>query len=171
MMTFLEAKEVVNLEGVRCLESPTNPLAVRVIDGARQLGRLKHDILAVGPTLLIPGAPDRAEHWLDWWISSWEPSYREVRLSNLRSARDLGDIAFDSGVQLGAGKLVSVRRPALTTVMVPRDTVAEGNVDHHRGTAARGGGNWQGDEFPVLQARLCRRADNREDLCGLRPET
>ncbi|WP_157899031.1 DUF2252 family protein [Luteitalea pratensis] len=114
---LLEAKEVVNLEGVSCLESPTDPLAVRVIDGARQLGRLRHDIFAVGPTLLIPGAPDRAEHWLDWWVSSWEPSYREVRISDLRTARDLGDIAFDSGVQLGAGKLVSARRPAPTTVM------------------------------------------------------
>jgi hypothetical protein len=114
---LLEAKEVTNLEGVRCLESSTNPMAVRVIDGTLQLGRLKHDILAVGPTLLIPAAADRAEHWLEWWVSSWEPSYREVHLSDLRSVKDLADIAFDSGVQLGAGKPISVRRPALSSVM------------------------------------------------------
>src|SRR5262249_35707316 len=67
---LLEAKEVTNLEGIPCLAAPTNPLAVRVIDGTRQLGRLKHDILAVGPTMLIPSAADRAEHWLEWWVSS-----------------------------------------------------------------------------------------------------
>jgi Uncharacterized protein conserved in bacteria (DUF2252) len=118
---LLEAKEVTNLEGVRCLEGPTNPLAVRVIDGTRQLGRLKHDVLAVGPTLLIPAAADRAEHWLEWWVSSWEPSYREVHLSDLRSVKDLADIAFDSGVQLGAGKLISVRKEALSSVVTRED--------------------------------------------------
>jgi hypothetical protein len=113
---LLEAKEVTNLEGVPCIEAPTTPLAVRVVDGTRQLGRLKHDILAVGPTMLMPAAGGRAEEWLDWWVSSWEPSYREIRLSDLRSARDLGDIAFDSGVQMGAGIPDSVRKPAWSSV-------------------------------------------------------
>ena len=100
---LLEAKEAVNLDGVSCLERPITPPAVRVIDGTRQLSRLKHEILAVGPTMLIPEVAPRAEHWLEWWVSSWEPSYREVRLADLRSVKDLADIAFDSGVQLGAG--------------------------------------------------------------------
>jgi len=113
---LLEAKEVANLDGVRCLDGPTTPRAVRIVDGTRQLGRLKHDILAVGPTMLIPAAADRAEHWLEWWVSSWEPSYREVHLRDLRSVQDLADIAFDSGVQLGAGKLISVRKEALSSV-------------------------------------------------------
>jgi hypothetical protein len=34
----------------------------------------------------------------------------------LRSSRDLGDIAFDSGVQLGAGKRTLVRDQALSSV-------------------------------------------------------
>ena len=112
---LLEGKETVNLDGVGCLETPPTPLAVRVIAGARQLGRLKHDILAVGPTLLVPAASDRAEHWLDWWVASWEPTYREVRLSDLRSVKDLADIAFDSGVQLGAGQVNSVRSQELAS--------------------------------------------------------
>jgi hypothetical protein len=112
---LIEAKEVANLDGVSCLEPPNAPEAVRVIDGTRQLGRLKHDILAVGPALLVPAAADRAEHW---WISSWEASYREVRLSDLQSVEDLGDIAFDSGVQLGAGKQVAIRREALSSVVI-----------------------------------------------------
>jgi hypothetical protein len=114
---LIEAKEVANLDGLRCLQDFTTPQAVRVVDGTRQLGRLKHDILAVGPTLLIPAAADRAEHWLDWWVWSWEPSYREVHLNDLRSAKDLADIAFDSGVQLAAGKQDSVRQHALSSVV------------------------------------------------------
>jgi uncharacterized protein (DUF2252 family) len=114
---LLEAKEATNLNGVSCLEAPSAPPAVRIIDGTRQLARLKHDILAVGPTLLIPAFADRAEHWLDWWVSSWEPSYREIHLSDLRSVQDLGDIVYDSGVQLGAGKLMSVRKQELSSVV------------------------------------------------------
>jgi hypothetical protein len=76
---------------------------------------LKHDILAIGPTLLIPTAADSAEHWLNWWVSSWEPSYQEVRLSDLRSVEDLAAIVYDSGVQLGASKLVSVRKQELSS--------------------------------------------------------
>lgn len=113
---LIEGKEVANLNGVGCLE-PAPQQAIRVIDGTRQLGRLKHDILAVGPTMQLAAAADRAEHWLDWWVSSWEPSYREVRLSDLRSVDDLADIVFDSGVQLGAGKVVTVRTQALSSVV------------------------------------------------------
>jgi hypothetical protein len=114
---LIEAKEVVNLDGVQCLEDSITPQAIRIIDGTRQLGRLKHEILAIGPTLLIPAAADRAEHWLDWWVSSWEPSYREVRVVDLRSVDDLADIGFDAGVQLGAGKVVSIREQALSSVI------------------------------------------------------
>jgi hypothetical protein len=112
---LIEAKEVANLDGLGCLEDSTTRRAVRVIDGTRQLGRLKHDILAIRPTLLIPAA-DRMENWLDWWVVSWEPSYREVTLNDLRSVKDLSDVAFDSGVQLGTGKLGSVREQELASV-------------------------------------------------------
>jgi uncharacterized protein (DUF2252 family) len=115
---LLEAKEAATIDGVGCLERPTAPPAVRVIDSTRQLGRMKHTILAVGPTLLIPAAADRAEHWLEWWVSSWEPSYRELELRDLRSVEDLAAVAFDSGVQLGAGGSpdASVRARALSSL-------------------------------------------------------
>ena len=120
---LLEAKEVVSLEGIRCLETPTTPPAIRVIAGARQLGRLKHDILAVAPTRLLPAASDSPENWLDWWISSWEPTYREVRLNDLRSAEDLADIAFVSGWQLGVGKVPAVKSQELLS-----DTMLESRL-------------------------------------------
>ena len=113
---LIEAKEVSNLGGVSCLDDSTRPHAIRVIQGTRQLGRLKHEILAMGSTRLIPGAADRGEDWLEWWVSSWEPSYRELQLGDLRSVDDLSDIAFDSGVQLGAGKVVAVRTKELSSV-------------------------------------------------------
>jgi hypothetical protein len=100
---LLEAKEVANLDGIPCLEDSPRPPALRIVNGTRQLGRLKHEILAIGPTLLIPSAADRDEHWLEWWVTSWEPSYRELRIADLRNAEDLAAIAFDSGAQLAAG--------------------------------------------------------------------
>ena len=112
---LLEGKETANLDGVGCLEASSTPSAIRVIAGARQLGRLKYDILAVGPVLLVPAAADRTEHLLDWWVSSWEPTYREIRLGDLRSVKDLADISFDSGVQLGAGKGVAIRSQELAS--------------------------------------------------------
>ena len=115
---ILEAKEAVNLDGLGCVEGRTTPRAVRIIDGTRQLGRLKHEILAVGPPLLIPATADRGQHWLESWVSSWEPSYRELRISDLRSVKDLADIAFGSGVQLGAGELQdsAARKAALSSL-------------------------------------------------------
>jgi uncharacterized protein (DUF2252 family) len=113
---LIEAKEVANLDGLACLEDSKTHQAIRVIAGARQLGRFQHDILAVGPTLLVPAAAGGAERWLELWVSSWEPSYRELHLSDLRLSSDLGDVAFDAGVQLGANKVVPIRPKALSSV-------------------------------------------------------
>jgi len=60
---LLEAKQVTSLDGISCLESPTTQRALRIIDGTRQLGGIKHDILAARPSLLVPSTADRAEHW------------------------------------------------------------------------------------------------------------
>jgi hypothetical protein len=102
-----------------CLEGPTTPPALRIIDGTQQLGRVKHDILAVGPRLLVPSASDRPEHWLEWWLLSWEPSYREVQLGDLRSVEDLSAIVYDAGVQLGTGeaKDTAVRKQGLSSLV------------------------------------------------------
>ena len=113
---LIEAKEVANLDGLQCLEDSTTAQAFRVIDGARQLGRVKHDVLAVGPGVLIPVVPDRAEHWLDWWVLSWEQSYRELHLNDLRSVDDLADVAFDAGLQLGVGKPATARQDTLSSL-------------------------------------------------------
>jgi Uncharacterized protein conserved in bacteria (DUF2252) len=99
---LIEGKEAGSLDGLACLEKSTAPPAIRVIDAVRQLGRLKHDILAVGPTELIPAAESRPAS-LKWWVSTWESSYQELRVSDIRSSGELAAVAFDAGVQLGAG--------------------------------------------------------------------
>jgi Uncharacterized protein conserved in bacteria (DUF2252) len=106
---LVEAKELRDLGGLRCLEEPPpEEHARRVIVGARQLGRLRHDILAAGPDLVLPELVVRGRQLRelrDWWIRSWDPSYRELQLSDLRSEQDLAEIVYDAGVQLGAGCL------------------------------------------------------------------
>lgn len=101
----LEAKTLRSLEGVRCLEVPTVRPTFRVIVGSKQLGRLTHNILAAGPEVDVGDMAIGGQHLRNWWIRSWEPSYREITLDDLRSVDDLSEIVYDSGVQLGAGSI------------------------------------------------------------------
>jgi hypothetical protein len=124
---LLEVKEIRDLGGLSCLEDPSATSSAptfRVIAGAQQLGRFHHNILASGPELVIPELVFRGEALGNWWIRSWEPSYREVRGDDLRSVKDLAGIAYDSGVQLGAGCLhehtgpqgAALRKQALASI-------------------------------------------------------
>ena len=101
----LESKKIGDLSGLSCLKTPAVQPTLRIIDGSKQLGRLKHNIMAAGPELIIPEVMARGERLQDWWIRSLDPSYRQVRLTELQSVRDLAAISYDAGVQLGAGRL------------------------------------------------------------------
>jgi hypothetical protein len=101
----LEAKALRALDDTGCLEVPKSRPTFRVIVGNRQLGRLKHNILAAGPEFDLAAPTIGGEQLRNWWLRSWEPSYREVRLDDLRSVEDLSAIVFDSGVQLGSGSI------------------------------------------------------------------
>ena len=102
---LLELKKIEDLLGLGCLKTPTVQPTLRIIDGSKQLGRLKYNILAAGPELVVPEVMARGQRLQDWWIRSLDPSYRQVRLTDLRSVADLAAIAYDAGVQLGAGRL------------------------------------------------------------------
>ena len=102
---LLEAKAVRTLVDVRCLETPRSRPTFRVITGNQQLGRLKHDILVAGPEVLIPELTTEGRSLSDWWIRSWEPSYREIGLDDFGSVEELATIVYDSGAQLGAGSV------------------------------------------------------------------
>jgi uncharacterized protein DUF2252 len=102
---LLESKKIGDLGGLRCLKTPTVQPTLRIIDGSKQFGRLKHNIMVAGPELIIPEVMATGERLQDWWIRSLDPSYRQVRLTELQSVRDLAAISYDAGVQLGAGRL------------------------------------------------------------------
>jgi hypothetical protein len=102
---LLESKKIEELSGLHCLKMPIAQPTFRVIDGSKQLGRLKYGILAAGPELVIPEVMAAGEKLQDWWIRSLDPSYRQMSLADLRSAGDLSTIAYDAGVQLGSGRL------------------------------------------------------------------
>jgi hypothetical protein len=102
---LLESKKIEELSGLPCLKIPATQPTFRVIDGSKQLGRLRYSILAAGPELIIPEVMATGERLQDWWIRSLDPSYRQMSLADLRSAGDLAAIAYDAGVQLGSGRL------------------------------------------------------------------
>jgi uncharacterized protein DUF2252 len=102
---LLESKKIGDLSGLSCLKTPTVQPTLRIIDGSKQLGRLKHNIIAAGPELIIPEVMATGERLQDWWIRSLDPSYRQIGLTDLQSVRDLAAISYDAGVQLGAGRL------------------------------------------------------------------
>ena len=103
---LIEVKEVKYLDDLPCLEARASQPTKRVIDGTGQLGRIRHKILAAGPGFPIPELASNGRRLRHWWIHSWEPSYREIRLDDIRSVKDLGGIAYDAGIQLGAGGLL-----------------------------------------------------------------
>lgn len=101
----LEAKTIRSLQGLGCLEAPTVRPTFRVVVGSQQIGRLRHRILVAGPDVDLSNTAIDLQHIRNWWIRSWEPSYREVTLDDLRSVEDLSDIVYDSAVQLSTGSI------------------------------------------------------------------
>jgi Uncharacterized protein conserved in bacteria (DUF2252) len=122
---LLELKKIEDLHGLGCLKTPTVQPTLRIIDGSKQLGRLKYGILAAGPELVVPEVMARGQRLQDWWIRNLDPSYQKVRLTDLRSVADLAAVAYDAGVQLGAGRLQD-------------NTVPLGSYDRKRILAATG---------------------------------
>ena len=53
----------------------------------------------------IPELSAEGPNLSDWWIRSWEPSYREIGLDDFGSVEELATIVYDSGAQLGAGSV------------------------------------------------------------------
>lgn len=113
---ILEAKEVSDLGGLSCIVTPDDGKAVRVIAGLRQIGRLHHEVLSV-----IKGLPNDGLTSREWWLRSWDRTYVEVRIPDLRSSRDLEELALDAGAQLGSASVPAstpapVREQELATI-------------------------------------------------------
>jgi uncharacterized protein (DUF2252 family) len=103
----IEAKEVTPLQTTACLSVPVRGEAQRAVLGIRQVGRLRHEFLGV-----LPQVPGTWPGLNGWWLRSWDASYREVEIDDLRSARELAEIARDAGAQLGSVSLGGEDAPA-----------------------------------------------------------
>jgi hypothetical protein len=103
---LLEAKAVLT-RGAACLEQPATVPTFRIVQGSQLVGRLNHELLVAGPEQMVAELAIQGQHLSDWWIRSWDPSYHEIGLDDLQSLADLADIAYDSGVQLGAGAVAA----------------------------------------------------------------
>jgi hypothetical protein len=116
---IVEGKQLSDLRGVSCLEIPKTAEALRVISGTEQIGRLRHDVLAVVPAL--PGSTPGP----DWWVRSWDSSYAEVTVQDYDSVREFAEVVFDAGVQLGAGAvLVATPGAQAQARQLAQDTLA-----------------------------------------------
>lgn len=104
---LLEAKAVRPRGTAACLEQATSAPTFRIVQGSRQVGRLKHSILVPGPDHEKTEVAVEGVHLSDWWIRSWDPAYHEIRLEDLDSVADLADLAYDAGEQLGAGAVAT----------------------------------------------------------------
>jgi hypothetical protein len=97
---LLEAKELSRLAAIPCLQVPVSGDAFRVINATKQIGRIRHDIL-----LVVPRRDHQGPDGQDWWIRSWDETYREVVVADLASAEELAELTRDAGAQLGAANL------------------------------------------------------------------
>lgn len=90
---FLEAKQVPSRPTAGCLDQPVAvPAAARIIEGQRRL--------STGPQRFL-GVFDFDER--QFFIHAWRVNYTELSHTQIETNRDLEEIAFDVGVQLGHG--------------------------------------------------------------------
>jgi hypothetical protein len=97
---ILELKELAELSGITCLSES----AVR--DPMRLL--LAQARIAYEPYRLIGFVALDAK---DFWVHAWARSHREISALDLRSPDELGELAFDAGVQLGLGHPKDISTP------------------------------------------------------------
>ncbi len=86
---IVEAKQIRDLSGNPCLR--TDVSASRVLDGQRLIAYEPFRFSAVVP---------RGDKYL--WVHDWTDDYQETSIATVvRSKKDLKEIAYDAGVQLG----------------------------------------------------------------------
>ena len=117
---IVEGKQLSDLRGVSCLEIPRTAEALRVISGTEQIGRLRHEVLAV-----IPGLPGPRLPGPEWWVRSWDASYAEVRVDDYNGLEEFAEVVYDAGAQLGAGAvLVTTPGAQAQARQLAQDTLA-----------------------------------------------
>lgn len=100
----LEAKEVRDLSGIKCINSRESGGAFRILVGQARIAEVPHQFLAQVPQ----GADTSAK---PFWVHAWHEHYVELSLSDELSPEDLKQVAYDVGVQLGRGHVRQIASP------------------------------------------------------------
>lgn len=97
----LEVKEVRNLGGIECIQSGQMADPFRIIRGQARI--------AYQPFHYLGYFRFRG---LNFWVHSWMDNYKEVEIGKtFQSPNDLGEVAYDIGVQLGRGHVKYIADP------------------------------------------------------------
>ena len=100
----LEAKEVRDMSGVSCVHRGFG--AYSIVVSQRNIGRMSPRFLAQVPQ--VEQTPRNAR---PFWVHEWLSDYHELQRGDVRTVQELGEIAFDVGVQLGEGHVRGVGGP------------------------------------------------------------
>lgn len=100
----LEAKEVRDMSGVSCVQRGFG--AFSIVVSQRNIGRMSPRFLA--PVPQVEETPPNAR---PFWVHEWVSDYHELQRGDVRTVQELGEIAFDVGVQLGEGHVRGVGGP------------------------------------------------------------
>jgi hypothetical protein len=103
---ILELKELRDISGIGCVTARQGD-ALRVILGQSRIGREQDPFLA-----LVPSASDANDKEAPFWIRSWAPNYVELDVKEtFSSKKELDEVVFDVGVQLGQGHTRHIAAP------------------------------------------------------------
>ena len=103
----LEAKELRDLSSVPCVQASALGGRFRTIVGHARLSGNDDPFLAV-----IPRGPEETPDDPPFWVQSWRPDYRELDAAHdIISAGELGELAYQVGLQLGRGHIRQIATP------------------------------------------------------------
>jgi len=91
---ILEARVTATPSGHECVSRPINGGSLHVLMFTALLGPRLPDVFGFMPR-------DGAREAPELWIQSWDPGYRELSVSDVRSQAELNELAIDAGRQLG----------------------------------------------------------------------
>lgn len=97
----LEVKEVRNLRGISCISHQDKIDPFRILIGQSRIAYEPYKLLGY-----------LKHHGRVFWIHSWVDNYREVKIGKtFDTAKELSDVVYDVGVQLGRGHPAKIAAP------------------------------------------------------------
>jgi hypothetical protein len=102
---ILEAKETRDLGAIDCISAGQSGHVLRLLTAAARIAYCPHRY--VGYVTEREGATIRT-----YWVHSWEDNYRELSVNeSFETPKDLSEIVYDVGVQLGLGHPKQIADP------------------------------------------------------------